>query len=80
MYRNIELNYNLNDDKSILVIEMKEETSNSCHAIVKEYDLVKYDEESLLYNQALEDFEAEDDDILADLLNKLIDKILKENE
>ncbi len=80
MYRNIELNYKLNEEKTILTIEMIEETTNSFRSITREFDLIQLDEESLIYNKALDDFEAEYDDLLADLLDKLIHKAIKENE
>lgn len=80
MYRKIELNYSLNDDKSILTIEMQEETTNSCQGLVKEYNLLEFDDNTILYNQTLDDFDAEYDELLANLLEKLIDKVLKENE
>ena len=80
MYRNIELNYKLNEEKTILTIEMVEETTNSFKSITREYDLIQLDEQSLLYNKALDDFDAEFDDTLANLLDRLIEKAIKENE
>lgn len=80
MYRNIELNYKLNEEKTILTIEMLEETTNSFKSITREYDLIQLDEQSLVYNKALDDFDAEFDDTLAGLLDRLIEKAIKENE
>lgn len=80
MYRNIELNYKLNEEKTILTIEMLEETANSFKSITREYDLIQLDEQSLVYNKALDDFDAEFDDTLANLLDRLIEKAIKENE
>lgn len=80
MYRNIELNYKLNEAKTVLTIEMLEETTNSFKSITREYDLIQLDEQSLVYNKALDDFNAEFDDTLANLLDRLIEKAIKENE
>lgn len=80
MYRNIELNYKLNETKTILTIEMIDETKVGFKSITKEYDLLQLDEESLIYNKALDDFGAEYDDLLAGLLDRLINKAIKENE
>jgi hypothetical protein len=80
MYRNIELNYKINEAKTILTIEMTEETTNSFRSITREYDLIQLDEQSLVYNKALDDFQAEYDDTLANLLDRLIEKAIKGNE
>lgn len=80
MYRNIELNYKLNEEKTILTIEMVEETKEKYRGYSREYDLIKYDDEMLLRSQVIEDFEAQHDDLLASLLDKLINKMLEENE
>lgn len=79
MYRNIEITYKLNDKKGLLTINYLEENKESFKNIIKEYDLTKYDEQGLLYNQMLDDLDAEYDDELANLLDKLTTKILEEN-
>lgn len=79
MYRNIELNYKLNDKKTILTINYLEENKTGYKNIIKDYDLIKIDETSLLYNQILDDLSAEYDDILAELIDKTVNKIMIEN-
>lgn len=79
MYRNIEINYKLNEKKDVLTVNYKEELKAGYKSIIKEYDLIKYDESSLLYNQLLDDLDAEYDDILAELIDKTINKIMLEN-
>lgn len=79
MYRNIEINYKLNDKKDMLTINYTEEVKTGYKSIIREYDLIEYDESSLLYNQILDDLSAEYDDILADLIDKIVIKIMIEN-
>lgn len=78
MYRNIEINYKIDGKKGLLTINYLEENKESFKNIIKEYDLTKYDEQGLIYNQMLDDLDAEYDDCLASLLDKLTTKILKE--
>lgn len=78
MYRNIETSYELNEKKDLLTISFLEENYKGFKNIIKEYDLSQFDNQMLLYNQMLDDFDAEYDDILADLLDKTTTKILKE--
>ena len=79
MYRNIEINYKLNDKKDVLTINYIEELKTGYKSIIREYDLIEYDESSLLYNQMLDDLNAEYDDILAKLIDKTVNKIMMEN-
>lgn len=80
MYRKIELSYNLDKKKKILTIYYVEENKQHLKNIVKEYDTSKYDDEMVLYNQVLDDLDAEYDDNLAELIDRLIKKAVKENE
>lgn len=80
MERNMYVNYKLNDDKSLLTVTLMEEGKNWIRKIVKEYDLIKIDEFTMLYNQMLDDFNAEYDDELAEMLDELTRKLEKESE
>lgn len=77
MYRKIELNYKLNEDKTLLTINYLEENATGFTNIIKEYNLIKVDESTDLYNIILDDLDAEYDDELAELINKLLEKIMK---
>ena len=77
MYRKIELNYKLNEDKTLLTINYLEENATGFTNIIKEYNLIKVDEPTDLYNIILDDLDAEYDDELAELINKLLEKITK---
>lgn len=79
MKRNIILNYKLNEAKTVLTIELEEETKKAIIKKVIEFDLIQLDEESILYNKALDEFDAEYDDELAPMLDKLIHKATNEN-
>lgn len=80
MYRNIELNYEINEDKTVLTINYLEENKTGYKNIVKEYDIIKIDDSVTLYNTILDDLDAEFDDELAELIDKLVNKIMVENE
>lgn len=77
MNRKIELNYKLNKDKTKLIINFIEEKQTGFTSIIKEYGLFKIDESVELYNVILEDLNAEYDNELATLIDKLINKITK---
>ena len=78
MYRKIELNYKLNEDKTLLTIDYLEENTTGFTNIIKEYNLIKVDESTDLYNIILNDLDAEYDDELTELINKLLEKIMKD--
>ena len=78
MYRKIELNYKLNEDKTLLTIDYLEENTTWFTNIIKEYNLIKVDESTDLYNIILNDLDAEYDDELTELINKLLEKIMKD--
>ena len=80
MYRNIELNYKINEDKTVLTINYLEENKTGYKNIIKEYDIIKIDDSVTLYNTILDDLDAEFDDELAELIDKLVNKIMVENE
>lgn len=80
MYRNIELNYEINEDKTVLTINYLEENKTGYKNIIKEYDIIKIDDSVTLYNTILDDLDAEYDDELAELIDKLVNKIIRENE
>lgn len=78
MNRIIDITYKLNDDKTLLTIDITDESDNNITRYLKEYDLIKIDEPMLLYNQMLDDFGAEYDDEFASTLDKIVNKIEKE--
>lgn len=78
MTRIIDITYKLNDDKTLLTIDITDESDNNITRYLKEYNLIEIDEPMLLYNQMLEDFGAEYDDDLASTLDKIVNKIEKE--
>lgn len=80
LYRNINLNYKLSDDKTLLTVNYTEENKTGYKNIIKEYDLINIDNAPTLYNTILDDFDAEYDDDLAKLIDKLVNKIMKDNE
>lgn len=80
LYRNINLNYKLSDDKTLLTINYIEENKTGYKNIIKEYDLINIDDTITLYNTISDDFGAEYDDDLARLIDKLVNKIMKDNE
>lgn len=77
MSRIIDITYKLNDDKTMLTIDLIDESNNNITRYLKEYDLTKIDEPMILYNQMLDDFGAEYDDELADTLDRIVNKIEK---
>lgn len=80
LYRNINLNYKLSDDKTLLTVNYTEENKTGYKNIIKEYDLINIDDAMTLYNTILDDFDAEYDDDLARLIDKLVNKIMKDNK
>lgn len=80
LYRNINLNYKLSDDKTLLTVNYTEENKTGYKNIIKEYDLINIDDKITLYNTMLDDFDAEYDDDLARLIDKLVNKMMKDNE
>lgn len=78
MNRRIDMNYELNDDKTVVTIILVDESNNNVTKHIKEYDLMKIDEIGMLYNQMLDDFGAEYDDDLADTIDRIVNKIEKE--
>ena len=77
MNRTIDITYKLNDDKTMLTIDLIDESNNNITRYLKEYDLIKIDEPTILYNQMLDDFGAEYDDELASTLDRIVNKIEK---
>lgn len=80
MNRKIDITYKLNDNLTLLTIDLIDESNNNITRYVREYDLIQYDEPMILYNQMLDDFNAEYDDELADTINRIVDKIGKESD
>lgn len=80
LYRNINLNYKLSDDKTLLTVNYTEENKTGYKNIIKEYDIINIDDTITLYNTILDDFDAEYDDELAKLIDKLVNKIMRDNE
>ena len=80
LYRNIDLSYKLSDDKTLLTVNYTEENKKGYKNIIKEYDLINIDDTITLYNTMLDDFDAEYDDDLARLIDKLVNKIMRDNE
>lgn len=78
MNRRIDMTYELNDDKTLVTINLVDESNNNVTKHIKEYDLIKIDEIGMLYNQMLDDFGAEYDDELADTIDRIVNKIEKE--
>lgn len=78
MNRRIDMTYELNDDKTLVTINLVDESNNNVTKHIKEYDLMKIDEIGILYNQMLDDFGAEYDDELADTIDRIVNKIEKE--
>ena len=77
MSRIIDITYKLNDDKTMLTIDLIDESNNNVTRYLKEYDLTKIYEPMILYNQMLDDFGAEYDDELASTLDRIVNKIEK---
>lgn len=78
MNRKIEINYKLNEEKTLLTIDLIDESKNNITRYLKEYNLIKIDDAMTLYNQMLDDFNAEFDDELADSIDKIVNKIMME--
>ena len=77
MNRTIDITYKLNYDGTILTIDLIDESNNNITRYLKDYNLVKIDEPTILYNQMLEDFGAEYDDELSSTLDRIVNKIEK---
>jgi len=77
MNRIIDITYKLNEDKTLLTIDLIDESDNNITRYLKEYNLIEIDEPMILYNQMLDDFGAEYDDELAGTLDRIVNKIEK---
>jgi hypothetical protein len=80
MNRKINMTYKLNEDLTLLTIDLIDESNNNITRYVREYNLIQYDEPMILYNQMLDDFNAEYDNELADTINRIVYKLEKESD
>lgn len=78
MNRIIDMTYTLSQDNTLLTIKLIDESDVNITKHIKEYNLIKTDDISLLYNQMLDDFGAEYDYDLADTIDRIVNKIAKE--
>lgn len=82
MNRRIEMTYDYNND-NLITIYLTDESENNITKQVKEYSIDIYNKKPTLeenqvnfYNQMLNDFDAEYDDDLADIIDKIVKKII----
>lgn len=80
MDRELYVNYKINNDKTVLEVSVLEVVNNTLCSKTKSYDVIKCDDKMTLYNYMLDDFDAEYDDTLSLMLDKMLDKIIDENE
>ncbi len=78
MNRNIKIVYGFSEDKKRLTIELTDTTENSINKCISEYNLEEYNNSVELYNTMLERYDAEYDDDLANVLDELSNKLVKE--
>ena len=82
MERKIEMYFEYEDD-GLIIVYLTDESENNITKQVKEYNIDIYNKKLTLeenqvdfYNQMLNDFNAEYDDDLADIIDKIVKKII----
>lgn len=78
MNRTIKLIYAFNEDKTMITIYLTDESDNSITRYVGEYIFDKFNNSVDFYNTLLERYDAEYDDDLANVLEDLSNKLVKE--
>lgn len=70
------ITFNLSGDKKELYLTYINYEENSVSSVEKDYDLKKFDYVSL-YNTILDDLNAEFDDMLAEMIEYTVSKVMK---
>lgn len=70
------ITFNLSRDKKELYLTYINYEENSVSSVEKDYDLKKFDYMSL-YNTILDDLNAEFDDMLAEMIDYTVSKVMK---
>ena len=78
MNRNIDLSYELNVDSRVATIILNETYYRGIKRHIKEYTLSEYKNSADLYNQMLDDYNAEFDEELASMIDDISVRIWKE--